>query len=499
MHKKNSIIPFLLTILVTSTLVVLNQFLSYKEYTLYENRHWESGKTKLKKGVVATWCMVFTKAGVSGNKLNISAWQGYQEFIYYKPFSQINNVQFLCKSANRPFAYFINKSDSISHGIYFNYRDDSISCFFTCNKGGKFTSKQDFSIGSALKNKEWNQIKIETRKNCVNLSINNRFLNKWDATLPDSTKIGFRGSSDNVYIDDIYISGKTNIVESFSPPFILHWQTFIVFFFLLLLLIVFPSNKLLISSISLLTISFIYAIYFWILSSRYPHSDNYIDFKGVSSNIESEQDVCTRLSKEYQYNSTANKRKVILFIGSSQTWGAGISENGKTIPEIIQDTLRTRFNDTSILVVNCGISGSTSDKLLSIYKNEWIRYKPMLTIINLSTNDYDTIVFRKSLMQFVELNKSRRIKTLFLAEPNDLFHTPRLADNHRIMNNIARQENGVQVVNIQQYMDSCQTLGFIWWDYVHLTDYGYILIANKIKDPIIQQYSISSLKKYSSF
>lgn len=483
---------FLLSMLVISTSFTLNQFISYKNYTLYENGHWESGKTKLKKGVVATWCMLFTKAGLSRNTLNISAWQGYQEFIYYKPLYYIKKIQFQCKSNNRPFTLFINKTDSISYGIYFNYQNDSISCLFSCDNSGKFILKHDFSIGTALKNSKWNEINVETKDKHVVLAINNRDMGSWELPIPNTTKIGFRGSSNAIYIDDIIITGKTNMLEFFSPPISTHWQAFLSLFILLLLLTVFPSNKLFIALIAFFTISFIYALYFWFLSSRYPHSDNYIDFKGVSSNIESEQEVCTRLKTEYPLKNTANKRNVILFIGSSQTWGAGTSWNGKTIPEIIQDTLRAKFNDTATLVINCGISGSTSDKLFSIYKKEWIQYKPLLTIINLSTNDYDTIVFRKSLSSFAKLNDSLKIKTLFIAEPNDLFHTPRLAENHRIMNMIANQELKVPVINIQQYMDSCQGLGFIWWDYVHLTDYGYVLMANKIKDPIIQQYTIDS-------
>jgi len=39
---------------------------------------------------------------------------------------------------------------------------------------------------------------------------------------------------------------------------------------------------------------------------------------------------------------------------------------------------------------------------------------------------------------------------------------------------------GVKCLSLQQQIDSASTSGFLWWDYVHFTDYGYKVLADLI-------------------
>lgn len=483
-------LPFVLI-----AVLLFNNFWSYKNYTLYENGKWESEKTLLKKGVVATWCMVFTKAGLSKNELNISAWQGYQELKYKAPINP-TSVLFKCKSFNHPFAFYINKTDTLSEGFFLNYSNDSLCCFFKANKAGQFLFKQNFLVGSSINKEQWNRFKIESHNDSLFLNINGKQYFSIASLLPPTVNIGFRGSSQNVYIDDVSFCNaekKEILMDDFSPPFYFNWQSILFFLSIIVLINYYKENTIYITVWAIMGTAILYAIYFFILSSRYPLSENYIDFKNVQSRIESERQVCQRLVEEYPVANISATKKIVLFIGSSQTWGAGVSNTGKTMPELIEDTLRKHFIDSSIIVINTGISGSTSDKLFAIYNQDWCKYKPVLTVINLSTNDYDTAVFRRSIREFLSLNAKLKTKTLLLAEPNDLFHSERLAINHLILKQEANKFKNIPVIEVQDYMDSCHTKGFIWWDYVHLTDYGYQLLSAKIAPSIINEMEQNSV------
>ena len=118
--------------------------------------------------------------------------------------------------------------------------------------------------------------------------------------------------------------------------------------------------------------------------------------------------------------------------------------------------------------------------------------KPLLTVIDLSHNDSDPIIFRKYIRKFLEYNGLRNIKTILIAEPDDYAYTSTLQENHRVM-----QEEGdrfkVPIIAMQQYMDSSYEKGFLWWDLVHMTDYGYRLFSERVTPCIINELERDSL------
>lgn len=471
-------------LIMLSGLFVFNESMSYESYTLHTNHKWESGKTKLQRGVVATWCMVFAKAGLSRNQLNIGAWQGYQELVYKQKINP-KKISFDCKSRGKSFSFFTNKNEGISEGIYFNYKEDSVCCLFSIDSTGKFSSTTDFSIGKMLSNDKWNRIVVVNKHDSLILIINDKKVISWKDNNQKEENIGFRGGNQDVWIDNVKMEtkkGVTVLLDDFSPPFKVHFLSIFVFLFILIVHFYNKNSPNIFLVLCSLSLGYIlcYVVYFWYLSSLYPQSDNYIDFKGVNYKIESETEVCQRIAKQFDLDTSLYQKRVILMIGTSQTWGAGTSSFGKTYPEILQDSLNKHFLDSSYLVINTGIPGSESSKLLSFYKSNWLKYKPVMTIINLSTNDYDTTLFKKSIHEFLAINDSLKIKTVLIAEPNDLLHTPRLAYNHQLLKSMASKFHNVPVIELQSYMDSCHTKGFLWWDYVHPTDYGYELLAGYI-------------------
>jgi lysophospholipase L1-like esterase len=198
--------------------------------------------------------------------------------------------------------------------------------------------------------------------------------------------------------------------------------------------------------------------------------------------------VCKRVKTQYPIS---DKKPIILFIGSSQTWGAGASSPDKAYPYLVEKKLRSYFHDSTITVINAGICGTTSDILYGYYTKEWYQHHPLLTVIDLSHNDHDSIIFRKNIRKFLEFDQSKNIKTLLIAEPNNYTRDP-LEANHRAMKQEGTQYN-VETVPIQAYMDRCFDSGFIWWDWVHMTDYGYCVFSEGITPYIVKELEKDSL------
>ncbi len=175
----------------------------------------------------------------------------------------------------------------------------------------------------------------------------------------------------------------------------------------------------------------------------------------------------------------------ILFIGTSQIWGAGARNEAETIVRRIQD----KFN-TSALVkgrfecINAGISGYDASRLLNLYITEWLALEPQMVVIVLSNNDYlHSDIFSSALIRFVDLNTSKGIKTIFVLEANSIEMCSGELKLHSIMRHVA-EENGVPALDLHGYLAQNSDKGFLWWDFVHLTSFGQMLAADFLFDGI---------------
>jgi lysophospholipase L1-like esterase len=187
----------------------------------------------------------------------------------------------------------------------------------------------------------------------------------------------------------------------------------------------------------------------------------------------------------------------ILFIGTSQTWGAGARTKQECFVNLLENKLNRELNSTyTFECINAGISGSNSTRLLEYYGKHWLALQPKLVIINLSANDWnDPDQFYRNLNQFVLISKAHNIKTIFsleaipleaygepaLSEPN--FLLKRTLSNHNTMIRCA-QENNIFVLNLHGYLRKKYDDGILWWDCAHLRPFGHRLTASYIFDNI---------------
>jgi lysophospholipase L1-like esterase len=169
----------------------------------------------------------------------------------------------------------------------------------------------------------------------------------------------------------------------------------------------------------------------------------------------------------------------LLFIGSSQTIGAGAENVRETFFARTHQILSADLAPVPLESLNASVSGATAEYLLEEYRKQYIQFRPDLVVIDLGNND-PADGFGKGLAGFLEENKRAGIQTILLEEANS-FEAARfdnLRRNHETMERLA-VEYRVPVYPLHNFLNQpdVRDTGFIWWDIVHLTSYGQAVVS----------------------
>ena len=78
----------------------------------------------------------------------------------------------------------------------------------------------------------------------------------------------------------------------------------------------------------------------------------------------------------------------VICLGTSSTWGHGIDEtSGLDYPSLLGDALRERMPGVPIEVVNAGVSGASTPRLLYFLREVLLGFEPDVVVFSLSYND----------------------------------------------------------------------------------------------------------------
>src|SRR5262249_49236048 len=124
----------------------------------------------------------------------------------------------------------------------------------------------------------------------------------------------------------------------------------------------------------------------------------------------------------------------VIFIGSSQTVGAGAAK--------LEDTFFVRTHrylswamNIDIESINISIPGARSDTLFENYMKNYLKFQPDIVVLNLSNNDIGNETFSASVAEFLKQNELSGVKAVLLEEANNP-EFPNLApllDNHKAL------------------------------------------------------------------
>jgi lysophospholipase L1-like esterase len=170
----------------------------------------------------------------------------------------------------------------------------------------------------------------------------------------------------------------------------------------------------------------------------------------------------------------------ILFVGTSQTIGAGAPRLADTFPFLTHAALVAAVGPSRpIETLNMAVSGSDSVALLDDYRRIYWRFRPDLIVLDLSSNDRPEQL-TLGIDGFLSFDKSKGIRTILIKEANsnEAEYPYGLIQKHRLLEEAAKRYS-VPVYDLHGYLNTPSVFhsGFIWWDVVHLTPYGQEIAA----------------------
>jgi lysophospholipase L1-like esterase len=477
-------------------ILVASYFYASLNNTLTNNGRWRSAKVNLEKGVMGAVSYTNSRHTLSGNQLNLGRWHGYQEVLFRESLP-LKEVAFEFMLAENTYLDFIfGKEDRCFAGVRLGVHPQFENLVYSALHTGEFTSTTSLHT-MEIRPGMWLSLKITFKEEAYVLYLEGQEVGTYTASLPRKQLFGFRGCEGEVWVDDIQIC-CLDPAPTLSESFFNHhhyWPALLAGLFAVLMVngvariylrragrstrrLMFGLFTLLLGLLLISTLGT--SFYYLFLSATYPTPDLEEERAWRESHAEEvAKEICTL------YSETAEEGIMrVLFIGTSQTWGAGASGDDETFVHVIEKLLNQEKR--AFECVNTGLSGHTSPQIFELYAKHWLQLRPAIVVINLSTNDNDAGKFKTALESFIKTNRANGIKTILALEANSIERRPNGAPLHSTMRSVGESQE-VTVVDVHAYVASQKHRGMIWWDFVHPTSFGHQLIAECLTPEILKR------------
>jgi len=494
MKKKILIIAFVLSSILINIFCVLSAVVNYN--TLHNSGNWINQKTKLARAVAGSASFMNTMPALYKFRLNLSKWQGHHELVFNRELNP-EEISFNYKMDDKQyFVFFFNsdKEGSKFSGFRISNNELYASIFFH-TMDDKFIDKTKIAyVESDVK--KMHTFKIKFLPESFIVLIDEKEIFTFQESARVNSFVGFRGGFADLRsdIDDFVITEKNGntIADSF-----LNWKLvpkisfYTILFFCLYLGLAYTILKIFLRLENIVVLKYTAYINFnlllialFVYVAMYSHiSKIYLTQSRVYPGyplIPTTEEVIHQIKNQYSDNKKNQTR--IWFVGSSQTWGAGVYKEEDTFVRRIEKELQK--NNPNLECINGGVSGFTSKMALDLYKELFSKIKPDIVVINFSHNDAIFKVsleeYIQSLKEIVELNRAHQVTTILSIEPVEI-HFDEPETHRKAMKDFALNEN-IPLIDMHKEMASKYDEGFLWWDRVHLTSYGNSLFADIMLD-----------------
>jgi lysophospholipase L1-like esterase len=487
--KTRVLIILVLNLLVLSSLIVLAFYYSTTTNTLENNKKWFSKKTMLDHKVMGAIATMETHRALAGNQLDLGVWHGNQEFFLkdVEPYTSLSFKAKLTEKSN--FSFFYNQVGDTLFGIRISTQSALPSMSFSVLKG-EFLHKQPLNF--VVTADKWILVRFEQIETGFGLFLDEKIMAQIvKPELIEWNAFGLRGSERSVLIDNVLLKSSLQDIlleEKFNkklfPPLII---ALIILCIILLnaLLYSFRKHAKWLAAMALFGVLFILGYYFYFKIFR---QFQYPEVKKNTVKVLPIKEKDSDVAKLYQNKKKKNNELRIMFIGTSQTYGSGASTVENTFVDLIETQLNYYNNDTIFDCINASVEGQTSTEMLLYYRYLQPIIQPDFVVVNLSYNDnfedetYSK--FKENIQTFIDLNKAINTGIVLIPEPSNPYHqdeilNERVKKTRYLMESIGKA-NQVPVIKMQPFIEEHFDDGFLFWDVVHLTDFGQKLFAEEL-------------------
>lgn len=473
MKKNISALIYALILSASST-----YFINSKSYNLEKNGNWTSVKQNLEFPPMQSDSFVKEPFSIKHGLLNLGSWHGYQE-VYLKREYQAKKIEVSFELEDNSHLILLLKDKSgLRWGLRLSNNSHHPSSLLRINEVGKFTEKVLLNI--VLPSEVTHKVSLIKNDFDYKLILNGSEIGVAKDLAKEALKIGFRGSSRYSYLKNLIIEDQSDL--TFTEDFY-DWSGACVIFLTSLVLLGFtkyaliktftPNVFILLNTLTLCFGAGVFADYYYF--SKFYSIDINILKDGQIAAAEDER----QRGLQYFYKQQVLHFKGILnhkeerienfFIGSSQTWGEGSSR--KSSPWVTKYC--KAFKESCL---NMGIKAITADSYFPLYNEHLVGFKPKRVFLVFSTNDFKRESrFKNAINDFIVLNNQNNIETILVLEPNDPDYRSYI-ENHEILRELGKKHSKLTIDMVKPFIENRDT-GFLWWDFVHLTDYGHELFT----------------------
>jgi len=515
-------LPILLLVLgfIFVNWIMLNQLvLSFSVNSIRKHSQWSSTKFETLYYLMGADEFMDSPIPLAHEKLNLSTWHGNQEIVYNSPLlpQEINFDFELTK--NSFFYILLQNSRNWGIGLRFSSNNNHENSWVKLGEWDNFEKKIPFKFNFS---RQLNHAQVKFKNQRLLLFINHEFIGQYPYEISGQVFLAFRGSWLPSFIDNIVIKSQVSptqtklIYENFSKQEILkksHWGKslpiiLLIFSFLISFLIIslgmnqadIKSYVFYLTTIHLCFYLITFSLIFSLkkISLKYPsNKNNQILLKIEEDDEEDENELNVNneqkeiFTKSYHeilrtnpFSFSPNEMRVV-FLGSSQTWGAGVNKSEMRWTNLVCQNLEEKLSrKQKVHCINSSVNGATSENVYEFWKENFSILKPTVSFINLMFNDPNPDFFESNLRKILEINKNNKIKTVLVVEPYNVESVENNENNLskiRILNSLAL-EYKIKLLNPLPFFDEKKDDGLIWWDSIHFTPYGHKLFSEFINN-----------------
>lgn len=468
--------------------------------TLHANGRWISTKTTLERSLMGAFAFVTERQSLAGGVLNLGAWHGFQEVLHVEPVAGIDEIEFdfrLGRDADLTVLFGVGPEDAAS-GVRFSTADRHPAAYLEIEPGGRFTRKdpldrRTFEPGT------WHRSRLVISSDRVTVSVDGLEIGSFARQGSSSGRFGFRGGGGHsVFVDDVRVRwvGGESLRESFDAPrsvvgLAAAVSTVLTALNIVLYLILRRAARdekillfsFLATNLTLLVIGALIFGFVLLRAGAYPGLGRALRQAEEAFGRGTVEEVVAAIRERHDESSETSAEGVerILFLGTSQTWGAGARRDGDAFVAVVESLLNASGRERRYECINAGFSSLRAADLVPILERDLLPLEPSMVFINLGTNDRATRGgIAASVRRMAELALDAGARVVLIKEANEpTAMDPVQKARHTDLEAVGA-ELGLPVIDMHAYLKRLQDTGFLWWDLVHLTSYGQRLVAEKL-------------------
>ncbi len=494
--------------------------------TLENNGRWVSTKTTLERGLLGAYSFITERQTLAGGALQLNAWHGNNEVTSVDGTLEPVRIEFDLRLGKLAYTgvFFDRRPGEAYEGVLLSTVRRFRNRVFEASPTGEFLAARPLAARLVAEDR-WQRVRLELSRGSVEVFVDDVTLGRFDRPEgPRGGAIGFRCGVRDASIDNVVVvdGDGRRWIDSFDAPADSGRVTLGVVSLLLaanlgLFVLLRRATRaeglnlafsLLMVNATLLVVTALIFFLVVMRADRYLFADDRLAEqeayfrKGAadvvmdeivlrhapSSNQEQEEGAAEPAAEREDNNYR------ILFVGGSQTWGAGAAREDEVFVRVLEGLLDDVARRTSLEsgrppvrfeTVNAGFSAHKAADLVPLVTDLLALLEPRMVVINVSSNDKGNSHFARPLARLVDLSVESGAQVLLVQEANSPETWRKgLGVRHQEMAALAEARD-LPIVDMHHHLASRRWTGFLWWDHVHLTTFGQRLLAEKLRDEIL--------------